>query len=90
MSAIEHAAASNMPAAVRTIASMTRRCTGARPRLWASDSPPRSEIGTPTASANATADGIRISGSISRPPWSASASSGGRPGATLSIFITSP
>ena len=61
-----------MPAAVRTIASMTRRCTGARPRLWASDSPPRSVIGTPTASANAIADGIRISGSISRPPTSAS------------------
>ena len=90
VSAIEAAAASNMPAAVRTIASMTRRCTGARPRLWASDRPPRSLIGTPIASANAIAEEIRISGSISRPPASASRSSGGSSGATLSIFSMSP
>ena len=90
MSAIDAAAASNMPAAVRTMASMTRRWTGARPRLWASDSPPRSLIGTPIASAKASADGMRISGSISRPPTSASRSSGGMSGATLSIFRVSP
>ena len=90
VSAIEAAAASNMPAAVRTIASITRRCTGARPRLWASERPPRSLIGTPIASAKASAEEIRISGSISRPPASASRSSGGSSGATLSIFSMSP
>ena len=79
-----------MPAAVRTIASMTRRCTGARPRLWASERPPRSLIGTPIASAKASADEMRISGSISSPPTSASRSSGGSSGATLSIFSVSP
>ena len=47
-------------------------------------------IGTPIASANASAEEIRISGSISRPPASASRSSGGSSGATFSIFSMSP
>ena len=50
----------------------------------------RSLSGTPIASAKASAEEIRFSGSISRPPASAVASSGGRPGASLSSLSTSP
>ena len=79
-----------MPAAVRTIASITRRRMGPRPRLWASDSPRPAVSGAPIASAKAAAEEMRSSGSSSSPAASASRSSGSIPGASFSSLGASP
>jgi hypothetical protein len=75
-SAIDAAAASNTPAAVRTMPSMTERKPSVASMLVASDAPCRVLSGRPSASANAAALEIRRSGMNSMPVRSAASSTG--------------
>ena len=74
--AIDAAAASKTPAAVRTMPSMTERKPSVASMLVASDAPSRVLSGRPSASANAAALEMRRSGMNSMPARSAVSSAG--------------
>ena len=87
--AIDAAAASNTPAAVRTTASI--RLAGAS-AVWsdcASDAPSRSRAPAPRASANAPIDATRRSGMISSPARSVSSSSSETSGNVSASLVSS-
>jgi hypothetical protein len=89
-SATDAAAASKMPAAVRTTASMRLLGASAWSTLSASEAPSLpSVIGAPSAAANACTDTIRRSGMISSDERSVCSSSGVTPGTVSASFVSS-
>ena len=76
MKAIDDAAASKTPAAVRTTASIRLRGAAACGIDRASDSPRESDSGVPSALAKAPTEATRRSGISSRPAATARSSSG--------------